>query len=415
MWQAVKDELFTAIESGFPSTSVQYDAPDYEMLHNLRYNAATFAAFKNHDEVKKIQELLMDGDKPRKWKDFRDQALQISEQYNRRWLQTEYNHAMQSSRMARRWNDAVKTADLYPNLKYVAVQDERTRHDHKMLHGAVYPIGDSFWDTHYPPNGWGCRCTVRPTDAPVKEAESFPEVPVMFRNNPGKTGVIFPDNNPFAAAASGAEKEAIEKFVKENLTAYNQEDIEILKSNLEFKWALERIESNKDFREFPNLSNEEKAAINLYTANGFSSLNAELRSGDITKFNASFEKVLNTALDKLPKDTNEIYYRGVSVRKEDVDIYRQHWSDKSPKTEQFFYSTSKYVEIANDFNSAAPGELKCIFTINSKNGREITDLSEHPGEREVLLKSKTTFNVVDFREIKGKYETIYEIDLIEKD
>lgn len=26
--------------------------------------------------------------------------------------------------------------------------------------GKVYPVDHSFWDTHYPPNGWGCRCTI---------------------------------------------------------------------------------------------------------------------------------------------------------------------------------------------------------------------------------------------------------------
>lgn len=35
------------------------------------------------------------------------------------------------------------------------------RPQHRQWNGLVYPIGDSFWQTHYPPNGWGCRCTIR--------------------------------------------------------------------------------------------------------------------------------------------------------------------------------------------------------------------------------------------------------------
>lgn len=29
---------------------------------------------------------------------------------------------------------------------------------HVALSGTVRPVGDSFWQTHYPPNGWGCHC-----------------------------------------------------------------------------------------------------------------------------------------------------------------------------------------------------------------------------------------------------------------
>ncbi|MDY0212562.1 MAG: phage minor head protein [Desulfuromonadaceae bacterium] len=32
------------------------------------------------------------------------------------------------------------------------------RPEHVALHGTVRPIDDPFWQTHYPPNGWGCQC-----------------------------------------------------------------------------------------------------------------------------------------------------------------------------------------------------------------------------------------------------------------
>jgi SPP1 gp7 family putative phage head morphogenesis protein len=48
-----------------------------------------------------------------------------------------------------------------PHLMYVAVDDNRSRLSHKAMHGQVFPIDDPIWQTHYPPNGWGCRCRVR--------------------------------------------------------------------------------------------------------------------------------------------------------------------------------------------------------------------------------------------------------------
>lgn len=44
--------------------------------------------------------------------------------------------------------------------RYVAVLDSRTRPEHAAWHDTVLPADDPWWDTHYPPNGWGCRCAV---------------------------------------------------------------------------------------------------------------------------------------------------------------------------------------------------------------------------------------------------------------
>ena len=35
------------------------------------------------------------------------------------------------------------------------------RPEHEAWHGLVIPADDPWWQTHYPPNGWGCQCRVR--------------------------------------------------------------------------------------------------------------------------------------------------------------------------------------------------------------------------------------------------------------
>jgi SPP1 gp7 family putative phage head morphogenesis protein len=58
------------------------------------------------------------------------------------------------------WEQMQKTADSRPYLEYSAVLDGKTRPLHREWHGTILPIDHPWWKTHYPPNGWNCRCTV---------------------------------------------------------------------------------------------------------------------------------------------------------------------------------------------------------------------------------------------------------------
>lgn len=51
-------------------------------------------------------------------------------------------------------------ADSHPFLLYDAVNDTRTRPAHARMDGTIKPVGDSWWGSHYPPNGHNCRCRV---------------------------------------------------------------------------------------------------------------------------------------------------------------------------------------------------------------------------------------------------------------
>ncbi|MEM5789966.1 MAG: phage minor head protein [Syntrophobacteraceae bacterium] len=72
-----------------------------------------------------------------------------------------------------------------PYWRYSAVMDGRTRPMHAAWNNLVLPYDDPWWKSHYPPNGWGCRCTVvnhsgrevdRLRDRGVKLVEEAPEI-----------------------------------------------------------------------------------------------------------------------------------------------------------------------------------------------------------------------------------------------
>jgi uncharacterized protein with gpF-like domain len=58
---------------------------------------------------------------------------------------------------------------------YDAVDDNRTRAEHKAWDGIVLRVDDPWWDTHRPPNDFGCRCSVIQLTA--EEAERMGKKP----------------------------------------------------------------------------------------------------------------------------------------------------------------------------------------------------------------------------------------------
>lgn len=68
---------------------------------------------------------------------------------------------VQNAVNAGRWQEQWDNREDQPFLRYVSLNDARTRPDHRALHGKVFPLEDPFWQSHYPPNGWNCRCYVQ--------------------------------------------------------------------------------------------------------------------------------------------------------------------------------------------------------------------------------------------------------------
>lgn len=88
-----------------------------------------------------------------------------------RRLKTIYQTNLQTAYMAGRYNSMMGGADTHPYWMYVSVLDGRTRPMHRAMNGRVFHYDDPFWQTHYPPNGFNCRCRVRPMTADAVASE----------------------------------------------------------------------------------------------------------------------------------------------------------------------------------------------------------------------------------------------------
>lgn len=218
IWAHEYTQMAAALADGYGKTGTDWGGTDWAFAQNLRYNIAVFDAFKCNRQIKEAWRLLTNDDGTMKsWQEFRRDAMRVSEKYNQRWLQTEFNQAHASAKAARKWQDLERGADLYPNLRYIAVQDERTRASHAGMHGYVIPIDHPFWNKYYPPNDWACRCSVQPTDNPVRLPPDVPPVPEMFQTNVGKTAQVFDLSHPYYGEATEVEKDRIYAFVRQNI------------------------------------------------------------------------------------------------------------------------------------------------------------------------------------------------------
>lgn len=142
-------------------------------------------------------------------------------------LETIFRTNIQGAYAAGRWEQIEEHKSEAPYLLYDAVDDFRTRAEHAALDGTVLPVGDKFWSTHYPPNGWNCRCgVVQLSAAELAEYELAPtprprtEYRTWTNPRTGEARLVAKDldpgwdHNPGLARADQVRKLAAEKGVK---------------------------------------------------------------------------------------------------------------------------------------------------------------------------------------------------------
>lgn len=209
MVNLISEYLIKAIEDGYGKISATVAESSRRTLgEQLIRNAYKFSAAKTEALQRDMSAMMVGGDgNPLTFNKFRQVADSLNIQYNKNWMQTEWNTATSSGMMADKWQGYVDDADVMPYLEYITAKDERVRSEHAALDGVIRPVDDPFWDTYYPPNDWGCRCDVvqvtnpdaKPTDI---SAMNLPAQDAQFSNNPGKTGNVFNGQNPTIKGAS---------------------------------------------------------------------------------------------------------------------------------------------------------------------------------------------------------------------
>lgn len=152
MWEEAHTKAFTVAK--VTQMDILQDIRD--MIQKSLEEGITFQQFKKELEPKLKSKgwwgkiWVMDKEGPRE--------VQLG---SPRRLETIYHTNMQTAYSAGRYREMIENVNDRPYWQYVAVLDSRTRPSHRLLNGKVFRYDDPFWRTHYPPNGWNCRCRVR--------------------------------------------------------------------------------------------------------------------------------------------------------------------------------------------------------------------------------------------------------------
>jgi len=158
-----RNRLTNGVEKGFGSKlkDLNQGTQQFRTMQSLQNNVTFFSAAKTFQQVNDMQFARFSEEGfLLSFNDFKKEAMPMFNQYNVDWLETEWNTSVSQSQSAEQWITIQGNKGALPLLKYQTAKDERVRSEHAAWDGITRPVDDSFWDTHYPNNGYNCRCMV---------------------------------------------------------------------------------------------------------------------------------------------------------------------------------------------------------------------------------------------------------------
>lgn len=108
-----------------------------------------------------------------------------------------------------------KTMQLRPYWQYVTAEDGHVRDTHAAMNRKVFRADDPIWDVWYPPNGFGCRCTVISLSKKQLETRGLSvekEVPYSIDPTTGEILPVFPDKGFSSNPAKAVWKPDLSSF-----------------------------------------------------------------------------------------------------------------------------------------------------------------------------------------------------------
>ncbi len=152
------EEAIAAMEARGIALPAQYYGEFQGIQRQLNFSIAGVASLDQLQAVlDSLTAKLADGQSFKQWQD--SVAVQDLGLPKHR-LDNIYRTNIQNAYNRGHWEQFKQNEKFAPYLMYDAINDSRTRPSHRALDGVIRRVDDPFWDTHYPANGYRCRCSV---------------------------------------------------------------------------------------------------------------------------------------------------------------------------------------------------------------------------------------------------------------
>ena len=132
-----------------------------------------------------------------------------------RRLKTIFDTNMRTAFAAGQWQRIQTNKKALPYLRYNKSASGHPRDGHKRYYGLILPVEHDIWKVIFPPNGYGCKCSVSALTKRQAEEEGIggePDVEMIEFTNPrtGKTVLIPDDITPSFAHNHGDRQGAMD-------------------------------------------------------------------------------------------------------------------------------------------------------------------------------------------------------------
>jgi hypothetical protein len=142
----------------------------YDVLDDLR--AAVRMAVVNRQSFEDFKRDLIPILQQKGWWGKVEKNGEIIQLGSVRRLKIIYDTNIATAEAAGDWRRIQAVKRELPYLEYMSSVSERKRPEHLSWVGITLPVDDAWWGTHYPPNGWMCKCRVRSRAEPREGART---------------------------------------------------------------------------------------------------------------------------------------------------------------------------------------------------------------------------------------------------